>query len=67
MLLEVRRGPAGVPSPLLSLIPVLMLMALLFIAVHVFNDSTLDNNDRVILLATATVYYLVTVACDGMH
>lgn len=56
----------GTPSPLMSLVPVVMLILLLFTAVRAFNDSTLDNNDRISLLAAATIYVLVNVTFCGV-
>lgn len=57
----------GTPSPLISLVPLIMLIVVLFTAVHAFNDSTLDKNDRISLLAAATIYVLVNVKFCGVN
>ena len=56
--------PAKIPSPLLSLVPILVLVALLFVTIRTFGSDALSGGSQVVLL-TATAVCWDTVKCGG--
>lgn len=43
------------PSPLLSLVPILVLVALLFVTIRTFGSDALSGGSQVVLLTTTAV------------
>ncbi len=55
------------PSPLLSLVPILVLVGLLFIVVKIFGSDTLNGASQVVLLMSTAVCALVSMIFCGMR
>ena len=53
------------PSPLLSLIPVAVLVGLLFVVVQLFGDDTLNGASQVVLLLSTAVCALISIIFCG--
>lgn len=54
-------NPRKLPSPLLSLIPLLVLMGLLFITIHLFGSDALGGASQIVLLTSAAVCAFIAV------
>ena len=55
------------PSPLLSLIPVAVLVGLLFVVVRLFGGDTLNGASQVVLLLSTAVCTLLSILFCGMR
>ncbi|MDH6356783.1 Na+/H+ antiporter NhaC [Parabacteroides sp. PF5-9] len=53
--------PQKLPSPLLSLIPVIVLVVLLFFTIRVFGNDTLGGASQIVLLTTTAVCSLLAM------
>ena len=49
------------PSPLLSLVPILVLVALLFVTIRTFGSDALSGGSQVVLLTTTAVASLLAM------
>lgn len=54
--------PAKIPSPLLSLVPILVLVALLFVTIRTFGSDALSGGSQVVLLTATAVCCLIAMA-----
>ena len=52
--------PAKKPSPLLSLVPIVVLVVLLYVAVKLFGSDTLDGASQVVVLVSTAVCVLIS-------
>lgn len=53
--------PTKIPSPLLSLVPILVLVALLFVAIRTFGSDSLGGASQVVLLTATAVCSLIAM------
>jgi len=53
--------PKRIPSPLLSLVPILVLVALLFVTIHTFGSDALSGGSQVVLLTATAVCCLIAM------
>ena len=53
--------PAKIPSPLLSLVPILVLVALLFVTIRTFGSDALSGGSQVVLLTATAVCCLIAM------
>ena len=53
--------PKKIPSPLLSLVPILVLVALLFVTIHTFGSDALSGGSQVVLLTATAVCCLIAM------
>lgn len=53
--------PAKIPSPLLSLVPILILVALLFVTIRTFGSDALSGGSQVVLLTATAVCCLIAM------
>lgn len=53
--------PKRIPSPLLSLVPILVLVTLLFVTIHTFGSDTLSGGSQVVLLTATAVCCLIAM------
>ena len=53
--------PKRIPSPLLSLVPILVLVALLFVTIHTFGSDALNGGSQVVLLTATAVCCLIAM------
>lgn len=53
--------PAKIPSPLLSLVPILVLVALLFVTIRTFGSDALSGGSQVVLLTATAVCSLIAM------
>ena len=51
------------PSPLLSLVPILVLVGLLFMTIRIFGSDALSGGSQIVLLATTAVCCLLAMTC----
>ena len=51
--------PKRIPSPLLSLVPILVLVTLLFVTIHTFGSDALSGGSQVVLLTATAVCCLI--------
>lgn len=59
-----KNSSSKLPSPLLSLVPILVLILLLFVTIHTFGSDALNGGSQVVLLtATAVCSVLAMVFC----
>lgn len=54
--------PTKIPSPLLSLVPILVLVTLLFITIRIFGSDALSGGSQVVLLTSTAVCCLIAMA-----
>jgi len=54
-------NPTKVPSPLLSLVPILVLVALLFVTIRIFGSDALNGGSQIVLLTSAAVCSLIAM------
>ena len=54
-------SPVKTPSPLISLIPVLVLVGLLYVAVRTFGGDTLEGASQVVLLTSTAVCVFLSI------
>ena len=55
-----------IPSPLLSLVPILVLVGLLFFMIRIFGSNALDGASQVVLLVATAVCILIAITCCGI-
>lgn len=55
------QNPIKIPSPLLSLVPILVLVALLFVTIHTFGSDALSGGSQVVLLTATAVCCLIAM------
>ncbi len=55
--------PQKLPSPLLSLIPLVVLVAMLFFTIRIFGADALSGGSQVSLLAASAVSVLIAIVC----
>ena len=55
-------SPQKTPSPLLSLVPIVVLVGLLYVAVQLFGSDTLDGASQVVLLISTAVCIFLSMA-----
>lgn len=60
-------NPQKIPSPWLSLIPVLVLVGLLFAAVRTFGSDTLEGASQIVLLVATAVCVLLSMLFCGVR
>jgi NhaC family Na+:H+ antiporter len=61
----VSERPVKIPSPLLSLVPVLVLVGLLFVVIKLFGSDALEGGSQIVLLsATAVCCLIATGYCN---
>lgn len=53
--------PTKIPSPLLSLVPILVLVALLFVTIKTFGSDALSGGSQVVLLTATAVCCLIAM------
>ena len=53
--------PKRIPSPLLSLVPILVLVTLLFVTIHTFGSDALSGGSQVVLLTATAVCCLIAI------
>lgn len=53
--------PKRIPSPLLSLVPILVLVALLFVTIYTFGSDALSGGSQVVLLTATAVCCLIAM------
>ena len=54
--------PVKIPSPLLSLVPILVLVSLLFVTIRTFGSDALSGGSQIVLLAATGVCVLIAMA-----
>lgn len=54
-------NPVRIPSPLLSLVPILVLVALLFVIIRTFGSDALGGGSQVVLLTATAVCCLIAM------
>lgn len=54
------------PSPLLSLVPILVLITLLFVTIRTFGSDALSGASQVVLLASTAVSVLIAMGYSGV-
>ena len=54
-------NPTKIPSPLLSLVPILVLVALLFVTIRIFGSDALSGGSQVVLLTATAVCCLIAM------
>ncbi|MDR2917126.1 MAG: Na+/H+ antiporter NhaC [Tannerella sp.] len=59
--------PKKTPSPLLSLVPILVLVGLLFLVVKIFGSDTLNGASQVVLLISTAVCAFLSMVFCGMR
>lgn len=58
-------APKKIPTPLLSLVPIVVLVGLLYLVVNIFGSDTLEGASQVVLLVSTAVCALISMAfCD---
>jgi len=55
-------NPTKIPSPLLSLVPILVLVALLFVTIRTFGSDALSGGSQIVLLTATAVCCLIAMA-----
>lgn len=55
------QNPIRIPSPLLSLVPILVLVTLLFITIRVFGSDALSGASQIVLLSATAVCTLIAM------
>lgn len=55
-------NPIKIPSPLLSLVPILVLVTLLFITIKTFGSDALSGGSQIVLLTATAVCCLIAMA-----
>jgi NhaC family Na+:H+ antiporter len=62
--MKMNERPVKIPSPLLSLAPILVLAGLLFVTINIFGNDALAGASQIVLLtATAVCCVIATVYC----
>ena len=56
-------NPEKIPSPLLSLVPVLVLVGLLFFTIRIFGSNALEGASQVVLLVATAVCITIAMTC----
>ena len=56
-------NPEKMPSPLLSLVPVIVLVGLLFFTIRIFGSNALDGASQIVLLVATAVCILIAMTC----
>lgn len=51
-----------IPSPLLSIVPIILLVALLFATIHVFGSDALSGGSQIALLTATAICVLIGMA-----
>jgi NhaC family Na+:H+ antiporter len=64
---EMEDTPKKTPSPLLSLVPILVLVGLLFLVVKIFGSDTLNGASQVVLLISTAVCAFLSMVFCGMR
>lgn len=54
-------NPTKIPSPLLSLVPILVLVSLLFVTIRTFGSNALNGGSQIVLLAATAVCCLIAM------
>jgi len=54
-------NPTKIPSPLLSLVPILVLVALLFVTIRIFGSDALNGGSQIVLLTSAAVCSFIAI------
>ncbi|MDR2120327.1 MAG: sodium:proton antiporter [Tannerella sp.] len=54
--------PVKIPSPLLSFVPIIVLVGLLFFAIRIFGSGTLDGASQIVLLVATAVCVLIAMS-----
>lgn len=60
-------SPKKIPSPLLSLVPILVLIGLLYLVVRIFGSDTLEGASQVVLLVSTAVCSLLSMVFCNMR
>lgn len=55
------QNPIKIPSPLLSLVPILVLVTLLFVTIRIFGSDALSGGSQVVLLTATAVCCLIAM------
>jgi NhaC family Na+:H+ antiporter len=53
--------PVKIPSPLLSLVPILLLVSLLFVTIRIFGSDALSGGSQIVLLTATAVCVLIAM------
>lgn len=53
--------PTKIPSPLLSLVPILVLVSLLFVTIHTFGSNALNGGSQIVLLTSTAICCLIAM------
>ena len=48
-------NPTKIPSPLLSLVPILVLVTLLFVTIRTFGSDALSGGSQIVLLTATAI------------
>ncbi|RHJ78385.1 Na+/H+ antiporter NhaC [Parabacteroides sp. AM08-6] len=54
-------SPTKIPSPLLSLVPILVLVSLLFVTIRTFGSDALSGGSQIVLLTATAVCCLIAI------
>ena len=61
-------NPTKIPSPLLSLVPILVLVTLLFVTIRTFGSDALSGGSQIVLLTATAICCLIAIYrefCSG--
>ena len=58
--------PPKIPSPLLSIVPIIVLVGLLFFTIRIFGSNALDGASQIVLLTATAVCILIAMTCCGV-
>jgi len=56
-------NPDKIPSPLLSFVPVIVLVGLLFFTIRIFGSNSLEGASQIVLLIATAVCILIAMTC----
>ena len=54
-------NPTKIPSPLLSLVPILVLVTLLFVTIRIFGSDALSGGSQIVLLTATAICCLIAM------
>jgi len=59
--MKMNEHPIKIPSPLLSLVPILVLVGLLFVTIKIFGSDALEGGSQIVLLTSTAVCSLIAI------
>jgi NhaC family Na+:H+ antiporter len=63
----VKNNTTKVPAPLLSFVPIMVLVGLLAIIIRIFGSDTLNGASQIVLLTAAAVCCMIAIYCCGVR